>query len=238
MRARERASPRSLTCSNSRRAMEIIRAILFEPVGCLAEFAPEEFREIALNLFHRSLSPGISGSDAYWHLLSVMETDTTHAAASNREIIEEYESRAASRARPYEDVIPSLSELKALGIELLIASSLSTNAVIRFLSTHSLGDFFSDVWSRDRAGGVKHVPLVNAVTDRALEPARVMFITDTAGGLEAARHVGVNAILMMNDPDEAMKLTTHGPAGGIVSLHELPDFIRLVSAENARPTFT
>ena len=140
--------------------------------------------------------------------------------------------------RSYNDVIPSLSELKALGIELLIASSLSTNAVTRFLSTHSLGDFFSDVWSRDTAGGVKHVPLVNAVTDRALEPARVMFITDTAGGLEAAGHVGVNAILMMNDPDEAMKLTTHEPAGGIVSLHELPDFIRFVSAENARPRFT
>jgi hypothetical protein len=46
--------------------------------------------------------------------------------------------------------------------------------------------------------------------------------------------VGVNAILMMNDPDEAMKLTAHEPAGGIVSLHELPDFVRLVAAENAR----
>ena len=36
-----------------------------------------------------------------------------------------------------------------------------------------------------------------------------------------------------NDPDEARRLTTHEPAGGIVSLHELPDFIRLVAAENA-----
>src|SRR4029453_16857295 len=98
----------------------------------------------------------------------------------------------------------------------------------------SLGDFFSGVWSRDTAGGVKHIPLVNAVTDRALEAARVMFFTDTAGGLEAAGHVGVNAILMINDPDEAMKLTAHEPAGGIVSLHELPDFVRLVAAEKAR----
>jgi len=38
---------------------------------------------------------------------------------------------------------------------------------------------------------------------------------------------------MMNDPDEARRLTAHNPAGGIVSLHELPDFIRLVAAENA-----
>ena len=40
---------------------------------------------------------------------------------------------------------------------------------------------------------------------------------------------------MMNDPDEAMKLTALGPAGGIVSLHELPDFVRFVLAEDARP---
>ena len=34
--------------------------------------------------------------------------------------------------------------------------------------------------------------------------------------------------------DEAMRLAVHGPSGGIVSLHELPDFIRLVAAENRR----
>jgi hypothetical protein len=34
----------------------------------------------------------------------------------------------------------------------------------------------------------------------------------------------------MNDPDEAQRLTTHNPAGGIVSLLELPDFIRFVEA--------
>jgi hypothetical protein len=31
-----------------------------------------------------------------------------------------------------------------------------------------------------------------------------------------------------------MELAMHQPAGGIVSLHELPDFIRLVAAENAK----
>lgn len=211
--------------------MEIIKAILFEPVGCLAEFAPEEFREISLKVFHRSPSQGKTGSDAYWHLLSVMEADTTHVAAFNRRTIEDCESRAASVARPYEDVIPSLFELKALGIEVILASSLSTKAITHFLATYSLGDLFSDVSTRDTAGGVKHVPLMKALTDRALEPARVMFLTDTADGLETAVRVGVNAILMMNDPDEAMKLTALGPAGGIVSLHELPDFVRLVLAE-------
>jgi len=34
--------------------------------------------------------------------------------------------------------------------------------------------------------------------------------------------------------DEAKRLAQQDPAGGIVSLHELPDFLRLVNAQNAR----
>jgi hypothetical protein len=39
---------------------------------------------------------------------------------------------------------------------------------------------------------------------------------------------------MMNDPDEARRLAMHNPAGGVVSLHEIPDFIRLIAAQNKR----
>jgi hypothetical protein len=63
-----------------------------------------------------------------------------------------------------------------------------------------------------------------------------MFLTDTAEGLKVAKHVGVNAILMMNDPDESRRLAMHNPAGGIVSLHELPDFIRLIRAQTSTAT--
>ena len=40
-------------------------------------------------------------------------------------------------------------------------------------------------------------------------------------------------MLIIDDPDKARQLAMHGPAGGIVSLHELPGAIRLV-AENAK----
>jgi hypothetical protein len=68
----------------------------------------------------------------------------------------------------------------------------------------------------------------------SLPPCEAMFLADTAEGLKAAASVGVNAVLMMNDPDESRRLATHNPAGGIVSLHELPDFIRFVGVENIR----
>jgi phosphoglycolate phosphatase-like HAD superfamily hydrolase len=214
--------------------MHIIEAILFEPVGCLAEFAPEEFDAIAERVFGRPPASPRSGSEAYWNVLTLMDASGARLTARDRAMVEDYEIQAVDRVRAYEDVAPALLELKDLGIISIVASSLSAAAVTRFLEKFSLANSFADVWSHDAAGGVKIAPLMKAVASRSLKPDRVMFITDTAEGLQTAKHVGVNAILMMNDPDEAMKLTAHDPAGGIVSLHELPDFVRLVAAENAR----
>jgi len=177
---------------------------------------------------------GASGSQAYWDLLGLLETVGRPTTSEERAGIEEYEIRAVTRARPYEDVVPALSELNDLGISSLVASSLSTAAVDRFLEAFALRDLFGDVATRDTADGVKTAPLVKLLKAHAFAPDGVLFLTDTAEGLETARQAGVNAILMMNDPDEAMKLTAQNPAGGIVSLHELPDFVRLVAAGLAR----
>jgi phosphoglycolate phosphatase-like HAD superfamily hydrolase len=129
--------------------------------------------------------------------------------------------------------VPALTELRAMSISLLIASSLSGAAVSRFLDKFSLRDFFSAVWSRDNAGGVKAAPLAKALEEGSLEPDQVMALVDTVESVAAAKAVGANSILMIDEPDEARKLAMQAPTGGIVSLHELPDAIRLV-AENAK----
>jgi beta-phosphoglucomutase-like phosphatase (HAD superfamily) len=211
-----------------------VAAILFEPVGSLAEFPADEFNAIAERAFGHALSPGRSGSEAYWRVLELMAAGSTKLTAQERALIEDLEIRAVNRTETYEDVAPALSELRDLGVELIVASSLSDAAVTRFFERSSLASFFMDVWSRETAGGVKDAPLSKAIATRSLKPDRLLFITDTAEGLQTGKRVGLNTILMMNDPDEAMKLTAHEPAGGIVSLHELPDFVRLVAADNAR----
>ena len=205
--------------------MQIIEAILLEPVGCLAEFPAQPFNEIAAQCFGRKNKPSKSGSRSYWHVLNLME------AAGNRSA-EALELQAVEEASPYEDVIPALTELKAMGIQLFLASSLSTAAIARFVEKSGVQEFFSAIWTRDNAG-IKAVPLRSAIAAASLNPEHVMYLTDTAEGLKVANNVGLISVLMMNDPDEARRLTTHEPAGGIVSLHELPDFIRLVAAENA-----
>jgi hypothetical protein len=66
--------------------------------------------------------------------------------------------------------------------------------------------------------------------------ARRLFVLEKrrVEGIKTARSVGVHPILMMNDPDEARRLAMHNPAGGVVSLHEMPDFIRLIAAQFER----
>ena len=210
--------------------MQIIEAILFEPVGCLAEFPAQPFHEIAALLSGRKKKASKSASRCYWHLLNLMEA----ASQSLNESAEALELQAVEQASPYEDVIPALTELKAMGIQLYLASSLSNAAIARFVAKCGLHEFFSAIWTRDNAGGIKAAPLRSAIAGASLNPEQAMFLTDTAEGLKVAQSIGVNPILMMNDPDEARRLAMHDPAGGIVSLHELPDFIRLVAAENNR----
>lgn len=107
----------------------------------------------------------------------------------------------------YEDVLPALTELKAMGVQLHLATPLNAAGLSGFFTTAGI-----------------------------CEPDETMFLTGNAEGISKAKNAGMIPILMMNDPDEAKRLTAHNPAGGIVSLLELPDFIRFVAAENGATT--
>lgn len=210
--------------------MQPIHAILFEPVGCLAEFPAGPFIEIAARLFGRRQKPSRSGSRSYWHLLNLLE----EGAAKPDPMVESLELEAVAASSLYEDVLPAAAELRTLGIRLCIATSLSNAAVTRFLEKSGAFEVFSSVSNRENSAGVKAAPLRHALAVASLDPRRTMFLTDTAEGLKVAKSVGVNSVLMMNDPDEAKRLAALGPDGGIVSLHELPDFIRLIASNSPR----
>src|SRR5690349_2685048 len=137
--------------------MRPVEAILFDPVGCLAEFPADPFLEIAARLYGRKKKPARSASRAYWHLLNLMES------AGELHSIESLELEAIHAATVYEDVIPALAELHSMGVQLVIASSLSEAAVISFLERAAAARFFSAVWTRTNAGGVKTAPLAAAL---------------------------------------------------------------------------
>jgi phosphoglycolate phosphatase-like HAD superfamily hydrolase len=214
--------------------MQTIEALLLEPVGCLAEFPSAPFHEIAVRLFGRKGKGRSSASRTYWHLLNLIDAVETPFDAEQKSVAEALEVEAVDAAGNYEDVMPALADLKSMGIQLLVATSLSRRAASRFIERNSIGQFLSGVYTRDDAGGVKSAPLLQALGCGSIPREKTMFLTDTLEGIKVARSVGVHPILMMNDPDEALRLAMHNPAGGIVSLHEMPDFIRLIVAQNQR----
>jgi phosphoglycolate phosphatase-like HAD superfamily hydrolase len=214
--------------------MQTIEGLLLEPVGCLAEFRSGPFHEIAVRVFGWKGKASPSGSRSYWHLLNLMQAAETPLDEERRSVGEVLEAEAVVGASLYEDVLPVLAELRTMGIRLFVASSLSRTAVTSFVDRFHLGEFFSGMVTRDDVGGVKAAPLLGALNNASLPPDKAMFLTDTVEGIRVARSAGVHPILMMNDPDEARHLAMHNPAGGVVSFHEIPDFIRLITAQNKR----
>jgi beta-phosphoglucomutase-like phosphatase (HAD superfamily) len=206
--------------------MEAIKAVLLEPVGCLAEFAPDAFNRAAVDLFGASPDAQASGSRAYWRLLGLMDERPLSTASLAR--LEELELAAVEHADLYEDARPSLAELKSLGVATILVSSLSRAAVTRFIERHALADLLAGAVTRDEAGGVMGKVLRALIEKAQLVPAQVMALADTAEGLAAAKQLGLNAMLMINDYDEGRALAERNPAGGIVSLAELADALRLI----------
>ena len=130
--------------------MQIIHAVLLEPVGCLAEFPAREFDEIAARLFHET-SVHSSGSEAFWRVLDLLETSGQSLDPSQQKLAEELEVRAVDQVEIYEDVVPALSELKSMNIQMFLASSLSGAAVSRFLERFPRAAIFlRDLGSRKR----------------------------------------------------------------------------------------
>jgi beta-phosphoglucomutase-like phosphatase (HAD superfamily) len=214
--------------------VKAVDAILFEPVGALAEFPAAPFQAVAADVFARSPAAEAQGSQAYWDVLDLLAASDCTLWPGQRATLDAGERDAVDAALVYDDAGPALAELAGLGVRLIVASSLSEHALSRFLDRAALSALFHDRWSRDSAGGVADAVLRRAVSGGSLTPDRVLFLADTEAGLRAAARAGVRPILMMNDPDEAMRLTACDPAGGIVSLHELPDLVRLVAARHAR----
>src|SRR5579871_5832248 len=155
--------------------MQIIKAVIFEPVGCLADFRADEFDAIAARLFNEAdVSP--SGSEAYWNLLFRIEATGKKLDASQSQMAESLELQAVENAQLYEDVVPALDELKSMGIDLLVASSLSAAAVKRFLEKSGIANYFSSVWTRENAGGIKAGPLKKAIESAGIPGDQAMVL--------------------------------------------------------------
>jgi beta-phosphoglucomutase-like phosphatase (HAD superfamily) len=226
--------------------VETIAALMLEPVGCLAEFRPDEFDQAARELFGATAETSESGSQAYWRLVGMMgqrapaepgafpgkadsgfptENATTFDSDARLEALE---LAAVEQCDLYEDVRPSLEKLRASEVGLYLVSSLSRRALARFVVRFDLAGLLSGSVSRDDAQGVAAAPLHRAFDQANLAPGRCIYLADTAFSLDVAKQSGVNGLLMINDYDEGRALAECNPMGGVVSLAELSDALQLI----------
>jgi FMN phosphatase YigB (HAD superfamily) len=148
----------------------------------------------------------------------------------------ERELAAVEHAELYEDVGPALEGLKSLGVAAYLVTSLSRPAAARFVEKHRLADLFAGIITRDEAQGIGAKVVQHAITRAGVAPAEIMMLADTAEGIEIAKQLGLNAMLMINDYDEGRALADRNPAGGIVSLAELPDALKLIAQRAGQRT--
>jgi beta-phosphoglucomutase-like phosphatase (HAD superfamily) len=208
--------------------VETIAAVLFEPVGCLAEFRAEEFDSAASELFAAAAEADATGSEDYWRLCGLLGERGDALAAAGKTRLQQLELGAVEHAELYEDVRPSLEELRRLGVAAHLVSSLSRPAVARFVERFSLADLFAAPVTRDEAGGVMDRPLRHAIASFSLDPRQTIYLVDTAQALDMTKALGLNAVMMFNDFDKSRALAERGPAGGVASLAELADALRLI----------
>jgi len=212
--------------------VDVIKALLLEPVGCLAEFRADEFNTAAAELGAAAADAPSTGSLAYWRLIGLIEQQRDGLAAATRARLQELELRAVEHADLYPDVAPALAALRELDVATILVSSLSRAAIDRFIERFSLSDLLAGAIARDEAGGVRGKPLRHAIARVPLDPQRIMVLVDTADAIALAKETGLNAMLMINDYDEGRALATLNPAGGLVSLAELPDALRLIEQQS------
>src|SRR5262249_50041939 len=77
-------------------------------------------------------------------------------------------------AHAFDDAVPALAELKTLGVTLMAASTLSHDALTRFLDTAGLTRFFDDVRSTESTQGDRARLLEDALVSVSIAPDRAL----------------------------------------------------------------
>src|SRR5260370_41422941 len=120
--------------------MDATRLLRYARVGGGADSGPDIFHGGAAALLGAGGATAATGSQAYWRLLGLMEQRQGAIPIEGLIRLQELELRAVVQAELYEDVRPSLEELKALGVSAYLASSLSRPAGAHFLERLARAD--------------------------------------------------------------------------------------------------
>ena len=112
------------------------------------------------------------------------------------QFIKKVELNALEKAVPYADV-PEFMTLTDV-IPKYIASMQAEEAIMFFLSKHSMAQYFKGVLGRNSFGS-KRAQLMHLIESTGLNPKDILYIDDSRRNIEVGKEFGLNSILLRRD---------------------------------------
>jgi len=127
----------------------------------------------------------------------------------------------------YEGVPKTLSDLRARGYLLAIATGKSRAGLDRTLLACGLGDWLDDSCCADESRSKPHPLMLETIMDRLGVPATsTLMVGDTTFDLEMARHAGTYSIAVSYGAHPRQRLMAYNPLTCLDDIKHLPPWLK------------
>lgn len=139
------------------------------------------------------------------------------------EFLTKYELESAKNSKLFPDAIPTLQELKKLGLKIGLVTNTSVKAVNIVFELHGLGEYFDVIVTREKVKQLKPNPEGVLLAVKMLGVKDFFMVGDLLFDVLAAKNANGTAIFVKRDFQEK----DEAPADYIVhSLKEIPTIIK------------
>lgn len=140
-----------------------------------------------------------------------------------------YADRLAAKTRPFPGVVEGLQRLQSMGFALTCITNKAQAFTLPLLERLDLARYFKLTVSGDTLAKKKPdpLPLLHACRHLGIEPARAVFVGDSANDVKAARAAGMPVICVRYGYNHGRDIREHDPDAVIDSLAELPGYLKL-----------
>ena len=146
-------------------------------------------------------------------------------SCTNEEYMEVYRGYSNGHhdvIKPFDDVLPTIEYLNALGLEMFAVSSHTHDAIEQWFDTHGLASHFAHV----AGSSVDKTAALRLMCDKiAIKPRQACYVGDWGADMRSATEAGLLPIGITRGYESRAELVASGAMHVIDHLHELADSI-------------
>jgi len=214
----------------------MIKAVIFDLDGTLLRMKLR-VREAKIELIKRLREMGIDSDqidvripteEIVSRIVKNYGLSRSHLMRLVDEVYIPYELEAAEAAELKEGVKDVLTELRAMGFKLAVASNNGRLGVNLALENTSIKHFFDIIVTRNDVNRMKPDGALIEETVRRLgiRPSEAVYVGDTGHDVLAAHRVGVPSIAVSGGADPVSRILNYRPEILIKDIRDLPDALR------------